>query len=124
MRFMHTGNITVNDKYAAGNFADRLVWVHSNCMKNLKALRKSRNLSQIELAEKSGVSQGMISRMERGTANPTLDVIEAVAGALCVPPPLIFGLPEFQMEAIAALSDMDPETRLSALLVLKKLASR
>lgn len=92
-------------------------------MKNLKRIRTERKLSQIELAEKAGISQGMISRMERGDANPTLDMIEAVADALNVPPPLLFGLPEFQLEAIVALSRMDAATQASALLVLKKLAS-
>lgn len=92
-------------------------------MENLKRIRRSQGLSQIELAEKAGVSQGLISRMERGDANPTLDVIEAVAAALNVPPPLLFGLPEFQLEAILALSRMDDLTQASALLVLKKMAA-
>lgn len=120
---MPLGNIPVKHEYTAGNFAGALLWAHSLCMKNLKRIRQDQGLSQIELAEKAGGSQGLISKMERGGANPTLDVIEAVAEALNVPPPLLFGLPEFQMEAIAALSRMDAATQASALLVLKKLAA-
>lgn len=123
MLFMPHGNIPVKHEYTAGNFASVLLWAHNQCMENLKRIRRSQGLSQIELAEKAGVSQGLISRMERGDANPTLDVIEAVAAALNVPPPLLFGLPEFQLEAILALSRMDDLTQASALLVLKKMAA-
>ena len=41
----------------------------------LRRLRKAANLTLNELAEKSGVSYAVISRLERNQANPSLDAI-------------------------------------------------
>lgn len=48
----------------------------------LIAARLKRNLTQEELAEKSGVSRGVIARLESGTTNPTMSTVSRVAGAL------------------------------------------
>ena len=41
-------------------------------------------MSQLELAERSGIPRTMISRIEHGSANPTLETIAALAkGLLC-----------------------------------------
>lgn len=47
----------------------------------LKA-RLQNNLTQTELAKKAGVSQVIIARLESGTANPTVETINKVAGVL------------------------------------------
>ena len=41
--------------------------------------RISQNLTQKELAEKSGVRQSNISRIENGTCSPTIATLEALA---------------------------------------------
>lgn len=44
--------------------------VDSDIARLLLKLRKSRNLTVTELAQRSGVSQAMISKVERGTSSP------------------------------------------------------
>jgi predicted transcriptional regulator len=39
-------------------------------------------MSQIELAEKAGVGQSVIARLESGTTNPTVGTVNRVARAL------------------------------------------
>lgn len=45
-------------------------------------LRMERGLTQVQLAERSGVPQSEISRIERGLGNPTEDTLARLAGAL------------------------------------------
>ncbi len=51
----------------------------------LKAIRKWRALSQVELAEKSGIGQGYLSEIESGRKAGAADKIAAIALALDVP---------------------------------------
>ena len=48
----------------------------------VKIIRKKRQLIQEDLSEKSDIGVQYISRIETGTANPTLKVISAIAVAL------------------------------------------
>lgn len=50
----------------------------------LKAARKARGLSQVELASRVGVDPIVISRYERAVMGPSLRRAEALAGALDV----------------------------------------
>lgn len=50
----------------------------------LKELRKRKKLSQEEVAEKADTSPNYLSRMERGTENPTLDMLIKISEALGV----------------------------------------
>jgi transcriptional regulator with XRE-family HTH domain len=50
----------------------------------IKELRKNRGLSQEELAEKADTSPNYLSRMERGTENPTLEMLVKISRALRV----------------------------------------
>ena len=56
----------------------------------IKALRKKRQLTQEDLSEKSDIGVQYISRIETGTANPTLKVISAIAVALDAALPELF----------------------------------
>jgi DNA-binding XRE family transcriptional regulator len=58
--------------------------------RQIKALRLSRGMTQDVLAERCGIFRTYLSRIESGSANPTLVVIEALAGALEVNPSLLF----------------------------------
>lgn len=51
---------------------------------NLKRLRTERQLSLGQLAALSGVSKVMLSQMEKGEANPTINTIWKIAAGLCV----------------------------------------
>lgn len=51
-------------------------------IKALMEARSEKGLTQKELAEITGISQGDISRIERGTANPSIKTIQRLATAL------------------------------------------
>ncbi len=51
---------------------------------NLRRLREEKNLSLGQLAEMAGVSKVMLSQMEKGLSNPTINTIWKIAGALQV----------------------------------------
>jgi transcriptional regulator with XRE-family HTH domain len=60
----------------------------------IKIERESRNWSLSELAERSGVSKAMISKIERGEGSPTATILGRLAGA--------FGL---QLSTLLALAE-------------------
>jgi len=51
----------------------------------IRELRKSKNMSQEELAFKASISPAHLGQIERATKNPTLDTIKQIADALEVP---------------------------------------
>lgn len=53
---------------------------------NVRRLRNERGLSQEALADAVGLAVTYVGQIERGTRNPTLDVVERIAGQLGVPP--------------------------------------
>ena len=48
----------------------------------IKALRTNRQFTQEDLSEKSDIGVQYISRIENGSANPTLKIVSALATAL------------------------------------------
>jgi transcriptional regulator with XRE-family HTH domain len=50
-----------------------------NISKNLIELRKKSNLSQSDLAIKTGISQVMVGKYERGDASPSIEVAKKIA---------------------------------------------
>lgn len=55
---------------------------HFELVNQLIERRKELNLSQVELATVTGISQPEISRIESGAANPTIDTLHRIAGGL------------------------------------------
>jgi DNA-binding phage protein len=55
---------------------------HYRVASQLLELRRERGLTQVALAEASGVPQSEISRLERGVGNPTEQTMTRVAHAL------------------------------------------
>lgn len=53
---------------------------------NLKKIRISKNLTQVQLSKISGISQSHISDIESCSKSPTLETIEKLANALQVNP--------------------------------------
>jgi DNA-binding XRE family transcriptional regulator len=51
----------------------------------LKALRRWRGLSQVDVAERSGLGQGYLSDLESGRRSGSLETLEKLAAALEVP---------------------------------------
>ncbi len=50
--------------------------------KNVKEIRFKRNIKQVELAEKVGITQAMLCQIERGTKNPSLQVAYEISKVL------------------------------------------
>ena len=55
-------------------------------MKTLKELREGQFLSQMDLAQKSGIGRDTINRLEKGRQKPTFRTIRKLANALGVEP--------------------------------------
>jgi len=53
--------------------------------KRLKEYRKEHDLPQEQFAEKAGISLPLLSELERGLANPTLQTLEKIAQAMGLP---------------------------------------
>ena len=92
-------------------------------MENLRQIRESRGLTQGQLAEMAGVTQGTISKIEHGNMNVSLEKITAIAAALGIHPVEMFTLPDLQRRVFIAISAIDPARRDAALVVLEAMAS-
>jgi transcriptional regulator with XRE-family HTH domain len=57
-----------------------------NLGKNLRAARKRLGLTQEEVAERSGIQAGEVSRIEAGKRDPRVSTLEKLAAAVEVPP--------------------------------------
>ena len=57
-----------------------------NLAKNLRAARKKLGLTQEEVAERSGVQAGEVSRIECGKRDPKVSTLEKLATAVEVAP--------------------------------------
>ncbi|NED64690.1 helix-turn-helix transcriptional regulator, partial [Streptomyces sp. SID10244] len=51
----------------------------------IREVRKTRGLTMVQLAELAGVSQGLISQVENGRADPSLETLRRIAEALGIP---------------------------------------
>lgn len=84
---------------------------------NLKRIRAERGISQDELAERSGVSKGQISKLEVGIQkNPVLETVVAISSALGVSiEELVFGTEgpngmKYMLNAIETLPEQKQAT--------------
>ncbi|MFN7103760.1 MAG: helix-turn-helix domain-containing protein [Pseudorhizobium sp.] len=80
----------------------------------LKVEREARGWSLAELAERSGVSKAMISKIERSEASPTATVLGRLSGAFGLPLSVLLALAERKPERLSAHEGQpvwqDPET--------------
>ncbi|WP_117192178.1 helix-turn-helix domain-containing protein [Rhizobium terrae] len=80
----------------------------------LKIEREARGWSLAELAEQSGVSKAMISKIERCEASPTATVLGRLSGAFGLPLSVLMALAERAQEQVALAAEQpvwtDPET--------------
>ncbi|MQA03306.1 MAG: cupin domain-containing protein [Streptosporangiales bacterium] len=73
----------------------------------VRAVRTERGMTLTELAKRTGLSPGLISQVERGHTNPSLETLRRVAEALEVP---IFSL--FDQEAVDSAAVVTRERRM------------
>ncbi|PID43619.1 MAG: hypothetical protein CSA52_02610 [Gammaproteobacteria bacterium] len=57
---------------------------------NIRTACKKNNVNSVELCKRSGKSPSSIARLMQAEAEPRLDMIEAVAGALDIDPWILF----------------------------------
>ncbi len=51
----------------------------------IREFRKQLKMTVVEVSKQAGLSQGMLSKIERGVTSPSLNTLSAIAGALNVP---------------------------------------
>lgn len=56
--------------------------VYSEIIEQIKSIRTAENLTQKDLAKRSGLTQANISNIEKGIAKPTVDSLKKIADAL------------------------------------------
>jgi len=77
--------------------------------KRLKSIRKARNLSQTEVANKLGVTQGFVSRLEKDSRTPNVEMLRKLSAILGVSESNLLGKEEATTATGAAgvLADCD-----------------
>ncbi|MDO3660731.1 helix-turn-helix domain-containing protein [Bacillus sp. C28GYM-DRY-1] len=81
----------------------------------IKAIRKERKLTQVQLADKANLSRSYLADIERDRYNPSLSTLESVAGALGVQVSAIVGeenLLKEETEQYNAKDEMDIAKRM------------
>lgn len=58
---------------------------------NLRQLRSSQQLTLDDVAKKTGISKGMLSQIEKGTTNPTINTIWKISEGLHIPYTALIG---------------------------------
>jgi transcriptional regulator with XRE-family HTH domain len=85
--------------------------------RNIVRLRKARNLTQVQLAELSGLSKRMIAHYETNITNPPINNLTAIAKALHVS--LLELLGESKPKEISFFGDIDMRIMKKALQIAK-----
>jgi transcriptional regulator with XRE-family HTH domain len=76
--------------------------------KRLRELRKNKGIGQVELAERVGVTQGMISQLEVGSRNCAPDTLEAIARELNINVEQLSGEPAVIVRLVRNLKGLLP----------------
>ncbi|NFM29788.1 helix-turn-helix domain-containing protein [Clostridium botulinum] len=82
--------------------------INSIIAENLKTLRTERNLSLGQLAELSNISKVMLSQIEKGDTNPTINTLWKIANGLKVPYTLLLEQKEYDT-CIIKKSNLEPQ---------------
>lgn len=99
-------------KYSPGAFDRNSSLCKSMHMLSISSIRKSRGLTQAQLADKIGISQAHISRLERGDDSASLKLIAEIAQALGVrPSDLLEDRSSREMLLIEAFRSASPEAQ-------------
>lgn len=67
---------------------------------NLRRLRTERNLSLGQLAKTSEISKGILSEIEKGNSNPTINTILKIADGLSIPYTALLEEPEKECDLV------------------------
>ena len=94
------------DPVVEGSLEDKIGWVIAN---QVRARRQEVGLTVVQLAERTGISKGMLSKIENAQASPSLSTLARLATALDMPVTSLFrGLAE-ERDAIFVKAGHGPE---------------
>lgn len=81
---MKTFRDSLNQRLKDPNFRKEYAAIQPEMaiIRTLVKARKEQNLTQADLAFKTGINQGDISRLERGNRNPSLNMLKKLADGL------------------------------------------
>ncbi len=79
--------------------------VDSDIARSLLKHRKARNLTLTELAKRSGVSQAMISKVERGASSPSATILSRLASAMNITLSKLFAELESHQNSLVRFAD-------------------
>ena len=72
----------LNKNLSTVNFNDYIELLNINIADIIVNARKEANMTQKELSEKTGIQQATISKIENGTINPSVSMLERIAYGL------------------------------------------
>ncbi len=75
--------------YNAGMFDVITTDLHATFCRNLRIFRKTKGLTQAQLAQRLGIATPQLTQIENGRNSPTLDTVERIANALDITPVLL-----------------------------------
>lgn len=109
VRSLFTGRLTVDVELVVGCVGGLSDQVRTAVAGNVRHARRLQGLSIRDLAERSGVSKALLSQLERGLANPTVEVLAAVAEALELSFADITRTPLYEPVVIRRAPALDPD---------------
>lgn len=109
-QYMHHMNIHVKHTYSRSDFAAAEAFGIIPSM-NISTIRRSRGLTQTDLAEMTHLTQPTISRAERGDDSTTMATLTGIAAALGVPLADLFTSERsaFEAELLKAFRQLPPD---------------
>lgn len=82
-------------------------YLMNHIARNLKQIRRAKNMSLDLVAEQTGVSKSMLAQIERGEANPTIGILGKIASGLRVEFEELIQAPKLENQMIS-VKDMVP----------------
>lgn len=95
--------------------------------KHIRLLRGRMGMTQAELADRAGISEEWLRRIERGAASPSFDTIEALAAALGTKVVVPLGVAvdaEIEEKILAEIRELETADHEFLLEIISKLAER
>lgn len=78
--------------------------IHPLTGKRIKETRKSRGLTQIELARKADIGYSTVQQYENGTRTPSIHLLSAIAEALAVSPEYLLCKTDIENKSFVTIS--------------------
>ncbi len=83
-RILRPSNLSVCETDTQKVVAEDLTRIESRVGSEIRGLRRARNTTLAEFSEKTGLSQGYLSQIERGISSPSVKALHSISQALGV----------------------------------------